>query len=476
MRGSVLSYSLLVVATSALIGWSASPAAADVPYQAVPISDFTTGVCPGQAVAHGSAANAVNNAGHVVGWAAYFCDDGSLRGFVFDAHDGLFERLPLLGGYLSAGVGINDVGQIAMTATTQPGFGFGLTQPRAVVDSTGNLNNLGVLPPCSFCAPFSPGSFARAIDARGDVAGYSATFDGTGWVHAFLFDGQKLNDLGTLGGLASRGYGLNDHGEVVGASTSANSTSSHAFLYSGGVMRDLGTLGGATSAAYAVNDPGVIVGVSDRLDGTQHAFIDVNGGMHDLGTLGGANSVARGINRWGQVVGASQTASGEWHAFLFSGGAMIDLNSITGGITGTLAEANGINDYGRIAGAYAPGAAAASAWPIEAWPFPGVLPNLNFGFGFDARSRDTAPPTCVFRSSGTLPSGQSFVRYTIGDSGSGLAQVAFAGAANALLDYSFDPGATNPQVVTVIRQHMVFPWSFTVRVRDIAGNTIECPL
>ena len=35
--------------------------------------------------------------------------------------------------------------------------------------------------------------------------------------HAFVFDGSGLTDLGTLGGMFSSAYGINDYGVVVGA-------------------------------------------------------------------------------------------------------------------------------------------------------------------------------------------------------------------------------------------------------------------
>src|SRR4051794_34524752 len=54
----------------------------------------------------------------------------------------------------------------------------------------------------------------------------------------------SLVDLGTLGGADSLGLGINDSGQVVGQSDTADGHT-HAFLYSQGVMADLGTLGGA---------------------------------------------------------------------------------------------------------------------------------------------------------------------------------------------------------------------------------------
>ena len=73
-----------------------------------------------------------------------------------------------------------------------------------------------------------------------------------------------MTDLGTLPGAGtgnSYGYSINDGGQIVGSSSSADG--SHAFLYSGGTMTDLGTLpGDAESTAFGINNSGQVVGSS----------------------------------------------------------------------------------------------------------------------------------------------------------------------------------------------------------------------
>ncbi len=455
----------MLAALFVVVGGTAAAAGAAPSYQVTTISDFTTGVCPNSPPpGHGSGANAVNNSGHVVGWAAYFCSDGSLRGFAFNKHDGTFQQLPLFGGYLSWGLGINDVDQIALTATTVPGFGLLFTNPRAFLYANGSATDLGVLNVCGGCLPSSL-SFARGINDRGDVVGYSNVF---GIPHAFLYDGSTLNDLGTLGGPTSRAFGLNNHRQVVGESTPAGSSSSHAFLDQAGTMTDLGTLGGAASAAYAINAFGTIVGEAQLADGSSHAFAYANGAMNDLGTLGGQNSVARGINRWGQIVGASQTASGAWHAFVFTGGVMLDLNTLATGAAGTLVGANAVNDFGRVVGDQF---VDPSAIGLDDWPAPNVSPFQQRGF--DAVPTDTTPPACSLR--GGAGPGKKVVHFDVGDSESGLAEVTLEDAADAELDASFVPGTTALVDVTVSGGDTRHASSFTVRVRDVAGNTAVCP-
>jgi len=207
------------------------------------------------------------------------------------------------------------------------------------------------------------------VNKLGHVAGFSelTTVPGatptTGPVgaalpaHAFLWRDGAMIDLGTLGGLGSLTYALNDADQVVGGADTADGKH-HAFLWDNGQMTDLGTLGGDNSEAIGINNHGLISGYSTTVPGQQlgdpgtHAFIWQDGVMTDIGTLGGDFSRANLNNDAGQVVGASEVADGSIHPFLWQNGTMTDLGTLPG-FTST--RAIRISENGIICGfAYDP--------------------------------------------------------------------------------------------------------------------------
>jgi probable HAF family extracellular repeat protein len=162
----------------------------------------------------------------------------------------------------------------------------------------------------------------------------------------------SITDSGIPSGLISpsgageSAYGIDYYGHFVGLAYDQTGYKADAFLYSAGTTTIPRTLGGANSRGYRINNSGQVVGQADTPAGQHHAFLYKGGKMIDLGTLGGANSSAHDINDSGQIVGSADTSSGQSHAFLYSSGKMIDLGTLGGGYN----AAYGTNNSGLIAG------------------------------------------------------------------------------------------------------------------------------
>ena len=195
-----------------------------------------------------------------------------------------------------------------------------------------------------------------AVNNHGEVVGYSRTANNAA-AHAFLYKHGRMIDLGTLGGTTSGAMGINEKSAVVGLSNIAfGNTQVDVFVERGGKLTDLGPLKPAVAgvAMISINAHGVVSGVSA---GGDNAEIKRRGENIDLGSLAGLGSFARHINDSGQVVGFSTTAllppangssqpNAIIHAFLYSRGKMRDL----GTLGGTNSAANSINNRGAVVG------------------------------------------------------------------------------------------------------------------------------
>jgi len=170
----------------------------------------------------------------------------------------------------------------------------------------------------------------EAINDGGQVAGWSYQVDNEPtcavW-GAWLFDPvtNALQDLPNLGGW-SKALGINNNGEVVRwatLTTQGDSTPTRAFRSDGSNIYELGTLGGVGSCAWAINDYGQVVGVSDTQgDCRRRAFVHDGVLMWDLSERVTPDShdlvpyAAYDVNNLGQIVGSGYTSELEAHRFL----------------------------------------------------------------------------------------------------------------------------------------------------------------
>jgi len=160
--------------------------------------------------------------------------------------------------------------------------------------------------------------------------------------------------------------GINDKGQITGisglcANAVGGASARHAVLWQdqNSTPIDLGNLGGhAWNTPTSINNKGEIVGFGNPSGDENAPFNPIaflwtqNGGMKNLGTLAeDKNSIAYAINIHGLIVGQSFGGPNGSHAFIDQDGIMTDLNSLKIGHDSlTLVYANDVNDYGVIVG------------------------------------------------------------------------------------------------------------------------------
>ena len=149
-------------------------------------------------------------------------------------------------------------------------------------------------------------------------------------------------DLGPLAMTESRGYGLNNFGDIVGQARDSSGRPT-GFINRGGILLLLNQQPVLTELAVAINDSNQVAVIAN-----QRSYLYQNGQFTDLGTLGGPSSttIVRGLNSLGQAVGTSENLGGDTRAFLYDGQSLMDLGTLGGGTS----QANSINDTGAVVG------------------------------------------------------------------------------------------------------------------------------
>jgi probable HAF family extracellular repeat protein len=323
---------------------------------------------------------------------------GGKKGIGIELFAVIYEAIDLGAGDGSSAEAVNDAGQIV--GRGGPGSG-------AYLWENGVIRDLGVLPGMRW-------SSGEDINNSGQVVGYSSNSDGSEY-HAFIWtaSGGMQRLAGSLGGCCQLARSINDLGVVAGEAGLPGDSIAHAVVWENGVMRDVQSFAtgstfpwdltnsglvigqwnpsaaafGWTSAGgmhvltglegpndipIGANDSGQVVGWYKRLqtDTYLKAFLWKNGVIRDLGTLGGNSSVAFAINNAGKVVGRSEVSAKRgtapvFHAFAWTAAeGMKDLGSIT---SRAWAQAMALNEAGLVVGQTwtQPGYERATVWRVR---------------------------------------------------------------------------------------------------------------
>lgn len=204
---------------------------------------------------------------------------------------------------------------------------------------------------------------AYGINDNGSIVG---RMDNTaGERQAFVWENSVMSSLIPLiSGFDSSTWEINDDGVVSGYSKDT-SNNNHAVMWdtSTGPAFDIhtGNVTGNTSSAYGISSNGTVVGMADlpepELGSVFHAFIYDNvNGFRDLGTLNTSGdyengySIAYSVNSSGDVVGIAHDNSWNYRPFIYNEATGMNELSIDSAYPSGEWYASIINDNGLIGG------------------------------------------------------------------------------------------------------------------------------
>ncbi|MFN8574473.1 MAG: hypothetical protein U0132_20645 [Gemmatimonadaceae bacterium] len=229
---------------------------------------------------------------------------------------------------------------------------------------------------------------AGAINAAGDVAGFASALPTGGSVHAVIWQGMTLIDIGQINGLDALARSINDVGTVVGQ-TFAPAQDSFIWTASSGMAVLPGIL------LFDVNNSNVSVGLSQG-----HAIVRLtNGTILDIHPNGYINSRAMSISDNGWIAGLVTNAFGVQSAARWSPSRVFQDLGVPAGYT--LTGAYAINGLGTAVGsAWPPPKGVGDGAPLV-WTLTGVItrPNVT-GVAWDISDRGRIAGTGVVFTGG----------------------------------------------------------------------------
>lgn len=276
------------------------------------------------------------------------------------------------------------------------------------------------------------GSYAQALNQRGQVMGYTARYSGFTNLgkSAWIYDGNNTIRLGYFDSSYTRSDGyqstfaaaMNNQGQVIGSSdyfqgaTSTFPTGRTAWLYDNGVITKLGLFdsdhtrsfdGAQFSAASMLNEQGHVVGASGRFvgstsagstqwifDGTDTVRIGLFDSIHTRSD-GYQSGAAQFLNAQGHVAGYNDRFNGTTDmgesAWLYNGSSTVRIGFTGSDFTRSDGYQNSVvialNDQGQAAGYSISFKGTSSSWGGGGvWLYDGST-HLELGFTDSAHTR-----------------------------------------------------------------------------------------
>ena len=190
------------------------------------------------------------------------------------------------------------------------------------------------------------------LNGHGELVGADDSLPGR---HAFLLNHGShlvLDSSGVLGTHTSFARGINNRGDIAGGYFDDDGNE-HGFLLRHDTLTtiDVPFAGSLVTQLNGLNDSGIIVGVWVDSAFTVHGFIYQNGSFAHLDHPDALDTYPYGINSRGDIVGNWDTdQSTVGHGFVFSSGRIFSFDVPDAAPDGTAAD--GINERGQIVGSY----------------------------------------------------------------------------------------------------------------------------
>ena len=289
---------------------------------------FATIDVPGSSI---TSANGMNNSGQIVG--SYADSAGHTHGFL-DTR-GSFSTINVPGATSTSANGINNFGDIVGNFVDNKGMEHGF------LDHHGHFTNIDA-PGATTYFGIANGTSANGINDNGQIVGSywgptngpphpDGTKDGIA-EHAFVDSHCRFASIGTPQNYGAEGIaffsatGINNHGQIVGNTTTAPAGSTYGWVDTHGTLTPI-SRGFLDAPANGINNNGQVVGSVSTLGSDQLGYVDTNGMVTTINVPGSSHSSASGINDFGRIVGNS------------SQGAFLATPLTTGNVLGPTAPA-----------------------------------------------------------------------------------------------------------------------------------------